>query len=62
MRYFLFAKTISYWQYLIMCAAIGAAIFIGFTGWSLLAALSILVVGAGIEAVVECLDKQEPRP
>lgn len=53
MQDFLFAKTVSYWQYLVMCTAVGTTVFMGFTGWSLLLALSILVSGASVEAVVE---------
>ena len=61
MKYFLFAKTSSYWQYLVTVSAVGAAIFMGFTGWSLLVALAIIITGASVEVAIEYLDKKEPR-
>ena len=61
MKYFLFAKTSSSWQYLVTTSAIGAAALMGFTGWSLFVALGIIIVGASVEAVIEYMDKKEPR-
>lgn len=61
MKYFFFAKTASYWQYLVTVSSIGTAVFMDFTGWSLFVALAIIIVGASVEAVIECLDKKEPR-
>ena len=62
MKYFLFAKTISYWQYLVMVSAIGAAAFMDFTGWSLFVALAIIIAGASVEAVIEHLDEEGTTP
>lgn len=61
MKYFLFARTSSYWQYLVTTSAIGAAALMGFTGWSLFVVLGFVIAGASVEAAIECLDKKEPR-
>ena len=62
MKYFFFVKAISYWQYLVMVSAIGAAALMDFTGWSLFLALAIIIVGASVEAVIEHLDEEGATP
>lgn len=59
MKYFLFAKTSSSWQYLVTTSAMGSAALMGFTGWALLAALAILIAGAGIEAALAGTGEQQ---
>ena len=56
MRYFLFVPTISYWQYLVMSAAIGAAALLHFEPLSLFVWLGIVVVGGAIQGFVEFID------
>ncbi|MFJ2456848.1 hypothetical protein ACIOWK_35085 [Pseudomonas protegens] len=52
MKRFLFGKSISYWQWLVMSAGLATAFWMG-TGWGLLAWLVIMLIGAAVEGVVE---------
>ncbi|MNF91653.1 hypothetical protein D3C87_1622230 [compost metagenome] len=54
MKRFLFAPTISYWQWLTMSAGLAAAFWIG-NGWGVMAWLGIMLVGAAVSGVVEAV-------
>lgn len=51
MKYFLFAPTISYWEWLTMSAGLAMAFWLG-NGWGLLAWLVTMIVGGAIEGVL----------
>ncbi|MGY1448757.1 hypothetical protein ACW582_16370 [Pseudomonas chlororaphis] len=53
MRYFLFAPTISYWQYLTMSAAVLVAALMRFDGYAIFAWLGIVIVGGAIEGIAD---------
>ncbi|MGY1448723.1 hypothetical protein ACW582_16200 [Pseudomonas chlororaphis] len=62
MKYFLFAPTISYWQWLVMSAAVLVAALMGFSPWSALAWLGIVIFGGAIEAVFGGLQQSKKTP
>ncbi|MBD8235639.1 hypothetical protein SOM46_09300 [Pseudomonas fluorescens] len=54
MKYFLFAPTISYWQWLVMSSGLALTAWLG-NGWGLIACLCVVIVGAAVEGVVEAV-------
>lgn len=56
MKYFLFAPTISFFQWLTMSAGLAVAFWMG-SAWGLLAWLGIMLIGATIEGVVEAVSR-----
>jgi hypothetical protein len=54
MKFFLFAPTISYWQWLVMSTGLALALWLG-NGWGLIAFLGIVIVGGAVEGIVEAV-------
>lgn len=52
MKRFLFAPTISFWQWLVMSGGLAVAALMGFTPYGALAWFGIVVVGGAIEGVL----------
>lgn len=55
MKYFLFAPTLSFFQYLVISAAILVAALMGFSPLAAIAWLGIVIVGGAVEGIVEAV-------
>lgn len=61
MKEFLFQKTISYWQFLTICVAVGVVVAKGLSIGALAAMLVTVLIGAIIESVVGLYDRKGDR-